>query len=413
MKKNEALPHWLDESGRFVVFVYRKFVTDGCRQSAGALTYMSLFALVPLMTVAYNMFSLFPTFSDVGTEVQNLIFKNFLPSTGQDVQTYLVSFAEQAKNLTIFGLAFLATTAILMLKNIEAALNTIWHTSSQREGLSSFLLYWAVLSLGPLLLGAGLATSTYLASLTFFSDGLELGIMRSLLKLLPFALQTAAFTLIFAAVPNTQVNLRHALIGGATAALTFELAKLGFAAVVTNTSYALVYGAFAAVPLFLMWLYMAWIIILAGAEVVYALSAFQYRGSKNLSLFHSCIALLELLYSKHKQGQTVSEHYLLGERWLYGKYGMNRKTLQQIRDLLGSRNIIKISQNGDFILGKSLANILLRDIYAMTQDQLVGNIDPQHSAWAKQLYDVCESLRADQKEQLSMDLQSLFESKPV
>ena len=135
----------------FVKYIISRYQEDGCQQSAAALTYMSLFAVVPLMTVTFTMFSLVPSFSGVGEQVQDLIFENLLPSSGSEVKDYLTDFTSQARKLTFIGVAFLGATAFLMLKNIEKTLNNIWHANSDRKGLSSFMLYWAVLSLGPIM----------------------------------------------------------------------------------------------------------------------------------------------------------------------------------------------------------------------------------------------------------------------
>src|SRR3546814_10170504 len=138
-------------------------------------------------------------------------------------------------------------TALMMLLTIEKAFNTIWRVRQPRRGVSSFLLYWAILSLGPLLLGAGFATSTYIASLSLISGPYALIGVGTLIKVMPLLLSVAAFTLIYAAVPNTRVPLRHALVGGVFTAVVFEAAKQLFGPYVSYfPSYQLIYGPFAA-----------------------------------------------------------------------------------------------------------------------------------------------------------------------
>ena len=131
----------------FIRALARQFQANQGILNAAALTYTTLFAVVPLMTVSYSMLAAVPNFSGVGEQLQAWIFANFVPATGEVVLDYLRTFASQAQSLTVIGILFLVVTSILMMKNIEAALNRIWRVSEPRKGLSSFLLYWAVLSL--------------------------------------------------------------------------------------------------------------------------------------------------------------------------------------------------------------------------------------------------------------------------
>ena len=212
--------------------------------SAAALTYTTLFAVVPLMTVTFSVLSAIPFFHGMGGQIQTFIFSNFVPSTGATVQEYLQGFSIQARHLTWVGILALAVTAYLMLLNIEQAFNVIWHVRHSRRGVSSFLLYWAILSLGPLLLGAGFAISTYVASFTLLSGPHPLPGAATLLRVLPLVCSIAAFTLIYATVPNTRVPMKHALAGGVFAAVLFEAAKQLFSIYVgLFPSYELIYGS--------------------------------------------------------------------------------------------------------------------------------------------------------------------------
>ena len=172
------------------------------------------------MTVAYAMLAAIPAFDQVGGQVEEFIFNNFVPSTGAALREHLGEFSDQARQLTGVGVALLMVTALMMLVSIEKAFNNIWRIRQPRRGLSSFLLYWAVLSLGPLLLGSGFVVSTYLASMSFLREGVVLAFAWQLvLYWLPLLLSVAAFTLLFVAVPNTRVPLKHGVIGGLFVAL--------------------------------------------------------------------------------------------------------------------------------------------------------------------------------------------------
>jgi membrane protein len=269
---------WLDLYS-FSRFVWRRLQAIQWQQSAAALTYTSLFALVPIMTVSYVMLSFMPQLEVVQKQIEQFIFTHFLPDTGNQVKAYLNQFSEQAKSLTVPGIIMLIITALMMLKTIENNFNTIWDVKQGRRGVDSFLLYWAVLSLGPVLAGAGLMFSTYLFSLTFLSDVKELMIAQPLVLQLahfvPLLLTTASLWLIYSTVPNCPVPLKHAFIGALVAAICFAIIKKLFALGVEQSSYTLVYGAFAAVPMFLMWLYICWAIVLFGAVLVRSLGIYQ------------------------------------------------------------------------------------------------------------------------------------------
>ncbi|BBM02682.1 YihY family inner membrane protein [Microbulbifer sp. GL-2] len=156
---------------RFATSLWSLFSEKDCQKSAAALTYMTLFGIVPLVTVSYAMLSLFPDFAGLESKFQEQVFSHFVPQSGQEVQEYINSFSAQAQRLTGVGIAMLIITAGLTLRSIEGTFNSIWDVSRGRSGVSSFLLYWAILSLGPILLGAGLAASTYLLSQKLFMGG--------------------------------------------------------------------------------------------------------------------------------------------------------------------------------------------------------------------------------------------------
>ncbi|MCQ4311976.1 virulence factor BrkB family protein [Stutzerimonas sp. VN223-3] len=291
------------EFGRFLV---QRFLADRGPHSAAALTYTTLFAVVPMMTVTFAMLSAIPAFQGVGEQIQMYIFSNFIPSTGATIQQYLVAFTDQARQLTWFGVGFLMATALMMLLTIEKAFNVIWRVRQPRRGMSSFLLYWAILSLGPLLLGAGFAMSTYITSLSLISGPHALLGVRTVLKAMPLVLSIAAFTLIYAAVPNTRVPLRHAFVGGVFTAVLFEAAKQLFGLYVSYfPSYQLIYGAFAAVPLFLLWVYLSWMIVLFGAELVCGLSSSQQWRRRSVPRLLVMLGLLRVLYESHQAGREV------------------------------------------------------------------------------------------------------------
>jgi len=177
----------IQNSLRGAQYFIRRFQEDRCSEIAAALVYMSLFALVPLITVVFAVGSAIPTSGNIEQQIQQFLVQNLVPEASRDVADYLTTFSEQAKNLTGFGVAILLVTAVLMLRNVERAFNNIWRTRKNRSPISSFLLYWAVLSLAPLLLGIGLGIQAYLYAAANAIAGFDtLGISVFLLSLLPF-----------------------------------------------------------------------------------------------------------------------------------------------------------------------------------------------------------------------------------
>ena len=340
--------------GYFVRELVGEFMDKGCQRSAAALTYMTLFALVPLMTVTYSMFSVIPAFSGVADQLQNLIFQHFVPESGAEVQEYLSDFSSQARSLTFAGVGMLVVTAYLMLTNIERTFNTIWGVKHGRRGLSSFLLYWAVLSIGPLLLGAGLVISTYLLSLKLFVSGLEeLGVATAFFRLLPLLMTCLAFTLLFAAVPNCHVPVKFAVIGGAVTAICFELMKLGFGYMVANSSFELIYGAFAVVPLFLLWINILWMIILAGAVFVRTLAERGYSSDeKRLTDLGALLRCLAVFYERAQRGDAVSDQDCV-------RAGLGLVHWQRLRSVLVSHRWIAVTESGQYVLSRDLSSLTL------------------------------------------------------
>lgn len=344
----------------FIRFVYRHFQHDRCHEHAMALTYTTLFAVVPMLTVTVAILSAIPSLQHISADVQDFVFRHFIPSSGQVVQRYLENFTRQASHLTVIGSAMLFVTAILMLMTIERAFNRIWRVRQERKGVVSFLRYWAVLSLGPLLLGLGFALSSYVMSLQLFSSAASL--VNSILpglKLLTFLFTTLAFTLFYVAVPNCKVPLRAGVQGGMFAAFLFELAKLGFGVFISSfSSYTFVYGAFAALPVFLLWIYLCWCIVLLGVEVTRALALYR---SDTRPYRHPVLALLDVLqlfWQRQQSGATVSDidaMAVLGQQEV--------EIWFDLAQLLQRERLIHRTDTGGYVLSRNLESVDFIDFY--------------------------------------------------
>jgi membrane protein len=404
------MPYTLSQLLPWLRYVAQRFNDDQCMRSAAALTYMSLFALVPLMTVSFTVVSAVPAFSGVGEQVQAFLFENLIPSTGAEVETYLNDFSQQARNLTGVGIGFLVVTAVLMLRNIEAAFNIIWRSRKNRSAIASFLLYWAVLSLGPVFIGLALGISTYLASAALiFEDYDVIGIGATLLKLAPVLLTAAAFTLIYAAVPNSPVPIKHALLGGVVTALVFNTARGLFTKLVVGSSYTVIYGAFAAFPLFLLWIYVSWNILLGGGIVVHSLSAFQSKEASKRPRVLKALSVLHLFWRQQQSGQSISEINLL-KLASPDTRGLDSDTWSHLRDVFLRHQLIKIDERGRYLLARDL-----HDIYYWQLKEWVNNevaledfSGEEESDWQRMSMELLQDQRRQQRELMNMSLVDIF-----
>ena len=394
---------------RFLAELVSEFVDKGCQKSAAALTYMTLFALVPLMTVTYSMFSVIPAFDGVAEQLQNMVFKHFVPESGTEVQNYLADFSSQARSLTGVGVGMLVVTAYLMLTNIEKTFNNIWGVKQSRRGLFSFLLYWAVLSIGPLLLGAGLILSTYLLSLSLFDDLHALGVAKAFFRLLAIAMTAGAFTLLFAAVPNCRVPLKYALCGGLVTAVLFELTKMGFGYFVANSSFQLIYGAFAVVPMFLLWMNIMWMIILSGAVFVRTIAEGRYSlRLQQLSDISALLRCMAVFNHRSLSGERVSDKDCLNA-------GVGLVQWQGLRSLLVSERWVAVTDTGDYVLSKDLATITLWDAMALVKTPLgqLGYVSQTKKAepWEERIDSMREEIDQTMRSTLKLNLKQLFSEK--
>lgn len=259
-----------DEYWGFIKYLWFRFNADGVARMASALSYTSLLALVPLLAIALAMFAAFPVFRDLRERFQEMVFENFVPHVGAAVQDQVAGFVEKAGELTAAGIIGLSVTAVMLLVTIETSLNVIFRVERERSLMSRLLVYWTSLTLGPLLIGASFSLTGYFASVgKWVADE---GLSPILARGVPTLLIMVAFGLLYFAVPNRRVRPLDAAIGGVVAGLVFTAVRAGFGFYVANArTYQTVYGAIAAIPIFLVWMYVSWAVILLGAELAAAL----------------------------------------------------------------------------------------------------------------------------------------------
>ncbi len=261
--------------------VVNRFCEDRCFRVASALSFTTLLSLVPLLTVILSMLSLFPVFETWSETLETFIYQNFVPTAGESVKSYLHEFSDKAGELTAVGLVFLMISSLLLLATIEDAFNDIWRIRRGRPFFQRLIVYWAVITLGPLLTAISLSMSSAMLSAMIFSEqSLLAGATRFVLRYIPILFELGAYVLFYKAIPNTEVKFHHALAGGVVATILFEITKQGFAFYISNfKSYQLIYGALATIPIFFIWVYLCWLVMLVGAVIAAVLKT---RESKIL-----------------------------------------------------------------------------------------------------------------------------------
>lgn len=299
--------------GSFLRYVGKRYGKDSASRMAASLSYTSLLSLVPLMAIALAMLAAFPVFNGIRETLVGWAFQNFVPAIGAVVQTQVANFIANAGRLTAAGIVGLAFTAIMLLVTIEGSFNGIFRVARERSVMSKLLVYWTVLTLGPLLIGTSLSLQGYLTAIAEFK--ISRTTSGYLAAPLPTLLSALAFTVLYAAVPNRRIRLKDAIIGGVAAGLLFAALRWGFAIYITSSkAYTSLYGAVAAVPIFLFWMFLSWAVVLIGAEITAALPEWRAgyheaerraAGARRLTL---ALEILAILWQIARDGGKGTSH---------------------------------------------------------------------------------------------------------
>ena len=360
MKINQILAPF-KTMGLFWQHVFLRFLHDGCFYRASALTFTTLLALVPLIFVALSVLSAFPIFADLTQDIQDFVFANFVPSTGTVVKSYILDFVSQAGKLSMIGICFLVVTAIMMLFTIEQAFNNIWRVKRRRQGVATFMLYWAILTLSPILLGASFALSMYLIALPeVTSTAAYFGLTELLLSSVVFVLVWLVFSILFITIPNCRVPLRFGFLGGLLCTILYEFAHTGFTFYITNfPTYRLIYGALATIPIFLLWVYLLWLIVLFSGEFTQSLT---YRhtitGKQKLQPFIHAMQWLACLWQAQHEGRSMTLLALVQE----DKCRYEIAPEAQIEALEQAGLVVRL-KNGRYMLAVDLSTLTIADLY--------------------------------------------------
>lgn len=361
LKKLGTLAFWTRVAG-FSQFVWRRLTQDRCLQTAGSLTFTTMLAIVPLITIALSLFSAFPMFNSISITFRNFILSHLLPDTaGRITNLYMRHFSENTGKLTTIGMLGLTATAILLLFTIERSLNEIWGVRRSRNPIARILMYWAGMTLGPLLIGLSLSLTMQVYSSSGIASSYQM-LHLILLKAGPLLLLFSSLILLYLAVPNCYVPRRHAMISALVVTLALDQMRHLFGIYIRQfTDYKVVYGAFAGFPIFLLWLYICWVIILCGAVISACLSYWPHSSWKKVanysSLFEQAVNLLFLLADAHKSGEILHIDVLRQ------RAGLGIDVTYRILQTLSARSYVRGSKEGQWILAADPATITLLDIY--------------------------------------------------
>ena len=294
----------------FFLALVTRFREERVTQTSGSLTYTTLLSLVPLFTVALAITTAFPVFDEWIGALQLFILENVLPDTPavETIIEQINSFSENAARLTAIGIAGFVVTAVMLMLTVDNALNRIFRVQRRRTILQNVFIYWAVITLGPLLIGASLSATYMALRQTIYA--LQFDFMaETLLGLVPFVLTCGALMLLYGVVPARRVEWRHALLGGFLAGIGFEIAKRAFAVYLTKVpTYTLIYGAFATIPIFLVWLYMSWLVVLTGAIFTAMLPVFRAKPERHRVTgedLADALGVLGALAQAHREGLVI------------------------------------------------------------------------------------------------------------
>jgi len=411
----ETISRQMQRQWHFIKLLGARFIEDQGLPSAASLTYTTLLSLVPLMTVSLAVFSAFPVSGRVAEQIQDFVFANFIPASGEVLQQYFQQFSRKASQLTGAGFVFLVLVALMLMANIDRAFNTIWRVKTKRSPMSLFVVYWSILSLGPLLIGVSMAVTSYLVSLPLLSDAAEtLGIGGRLLGLMPLLASAVAFTLLYAVVPNRRVPIRHAVAGGVLAAVLFELAKRGFAFYLTHfPAYEAIYGALAAIPIFLVWVYLSWLVTLLGAEFSCCLGIYRDEwalaesGGRPAGFFQAYRLLYRLWQAQHA-GEPLSIKLLSREL-----EGVSEEHLELLLDDLSGAHLVVKTEAGGWVLARDMSEVDLLDLYRAGSFPLPQPVQPEsvEEPVERVFWEILQQVEQDQSRAMSVSLSSLFKDR--
>lgn len=401
----------LRRTRRLASHVWKHFQEDRCFEEAASLSYTSLLAMVPLLAVTFGIIAAFPVFNQWSENLQDFIFKNFLPATGEQIVPYINTFLGSISSLTLPGTIMLIVTALMLMVRIEVAFNRIWRVDHNRTLVNRIVMYWAVLTLGPLLIAAAVALS---AQKVLGALGMEGGVPPAAYQVGIFLLTWLVFGLVFVLVPHRSVRIKHAMTGAFLSTVLFTIAKVGFVAYVSNANYKVIYGALATIPLFLFWLYLVWNVILFGASLAASLTTFSDYRKYDTDWpkrweFQLVYRLVGHLWNAQRTGGVLSHAQLLDLEQQASELQIV-KLLSMLRD----QRIVNNDEQGNWLLSRDLDELSLGELYSQGNYFLpLGDIEklPQETGWDRNFVNCLQHIRECGEMDWERSLRSMYLAK--
>jgi membrane protein len=403
-------------SGSFALYALRRFNADGCFAAAGALSYTTLVSLVPLVVIALGFLSAFPIFAPVRTQLLAMLFDKFVPAVGEQAAYWFRSFADSATQTTAIGFAGIAATGVLLLATVEDQLNRIWRVTRARPWGQRILAYWTVITLGPLLSGISLTLSNYFEATAHrarFAEEAILWVSGGGLHWfalgVPALFEFGALTLLYWLIPNCAVRARDGALGALVATAAIELLKIGFSIYIGAVSYyQTVYGALAGIPIFLLWMYVAWSAVLLGAVVAAAVPNWRANGGLGETASGGArlglsLALVAALYRAQRHGAAMPARALAGE------LGVTPGTIDRHLRLLAAGGFVAQTQEGGWVLTRDPETASLRDLYEASGLPLAGGWAERIAMpWQRQVQPAMEHIAAVERTALRVPIAALI-----
>jgi membrane protein len=390
--------------GRFVVLVYRRFTEERCFQLCGSLTFTTMLALVPLITIMATVMTAFPVFDSVVETLKAYVAANLVPTgSSRLITVYVQQFAENAARLTALGIVLLGVTAIMLMLTIDRAFNTIWRVKRPRSLIQRVLIYWSVLTIGPMLIGGSLSLTSWLVRQSMGLGVQAPELLVAILKLGPLLMTSVAFGFLYRTVPNRQVTVLDAVVGGIIAAFAFEAMKSGFGRFVANfASYKLVYGTFASLPILLMWIYLSWVVIVFAAAITAVLPYWRSGGvlvkQAPGAQFVSTMEILRMLYRAYLDG------YVLNLNQLHRALKLSWEEAETILEKLEAAGWVAKLQGNGWVLARDAGSIPIKEIFRL----FVFGRDAAEVSEESAIRKLVESVASSVDGELDLSLRDLF-----
>jgi membrane protein len=347
-----------------VGYVVRRFARDSCPSVAASLSYTSLLAMVPMLAIGLAMFAAFPAFSNMREAMLRALIENVAPSLAVMVEEHLQGFIRNAGQTTGIGILGLAVTALLLINTIQTAFDRIWG-GGRGFKIQRFPVYWALITLGPLLFGIAFSVSGYAFAVAQSSNYVTVSAaVRLYAAIAPFILEAVGFLLFYRLIPTRPVRWMDAATGAVMAALMFELLKSGFGVYLGFLgTYRTLYGALATLPFFLIWMYLGWLVVLIGAEVTASLPEWRSgrrdpderpRRGDLLGLALGALASLRAIQSTASGGEKLE--------YLSRELGAEIGKLTYVMDMLRGARFVVRSDNRRWVLARDLNAVTLNDL---------------------------------------------------